>query len=76
MTKPHPHDLHEQLRPLIGNGAGQVSQSEVSRRSGVPQPNISAWLSGRRSMMLERQIDLAEALGLRVTLALTPAEGD
>lgn len=72
MSKPYPHDLREQLRPLIGNGAGQVSQSEVARRSGVPQPNISAWLSGRRAMPLERQIDIAEACGCEVTIAVKP----
>lgn len=61
-------DLRSQIEPLIP----ARGQSELARRTGIPQPSISAWLRGARSMSLERQIRIAEALGCRVTLTVTP----
>lgn len=59
-------DLKEQLRPLIDD----LGQSEVARRSGVAQPWLSAWLGGRRDMPIERQVQIAEALGFEVRVRL------
>lgn len=65
-------DLRERLAPLIGRGEGQTAQAELARRTGIAQSNISAWLSGARPLLLEHQITLARALGLRVKLTVTP----
>ncbi len=59
-------DMKEQLRPLIDD----LGQSEVARRSGVAQPWLSAWLGGRRDMPIERQVQIAEALGFEVRVRL------
>lgn len=58
--------LREQLKPHIE----EVTQQEVSRRTGIPQPNISAWLAGRRPMPMDRQVQIAAACGLDVRISL------
>ncbi len=64
-------DMKEQLRPLIDD----LGQSEVARRSGVAQPWLSAWLGGRRDMPIERQVQIAEALGFEVRVRLIRKRG-
>ena len=60
------HTLRDQLRPHIA----QIGQHEAARRSGMHQSNLSMWLNGKRPLSLERQIRLAESIGLGVALTV------
>jgi len=64
----HAETLRERLRPLFA----ETGQSEVSRRSGVPQPSISAWLAGTRPMRLDSIARVAEAVGMELSISLRP----
>lgn len=56
--------IREQLREPIA----QTGQSAIARATGVPQPNISAWLAGRRPMSLDNCEAIAAACGLRLAV--------
>ncbi|MBD3263453.1 helix-turn-helix domain-containing protein [Candidatus Woesearchaeota archaeon] len=48
-----------------------ISQKEIGRRSGIPQPNISAYIHGRIDMGSRRIDRLLAALGLDVQTTRT-----
>ena len=52
------------------------TQTEAGRRCGLTQPRVSDLMRGRVSRVsLDALVDIATKLGLRVTLAVTPASG-
>lgn len=53
-----PQRLAEKLTALIGN------QSELSRKTGIPQSAISQMASGRRRPYLDQAFALARAMGV------------
>ena len=61
---------HAALRKQLAPHIAALTQSEVARRSGIAQPDISAWINGRRPMPLERVIRLAQAVGGRPEVRL------
>lgn len=67
----NPHDLRDIIAAAIA-ARGHGAITAVANQTGIPRPNISAWLAGRRAMLLERQIAIAEALGYRYNWSLTP----
>jgi transcriptional regulator with XRE-family HTH domain len=54
-----------------GVRASGLSVSELSRRSGVSQPQLSRFLRGTRTLTLPAASRLAEALGLRLVGPVT-----
>lgn len=60
-------DLRDQLRDAVAD----IGQAEIARRTGIPQPSISAWLAGTRGLPFARQVVVAEACGFQITVKLT-----
>lgn len=59
-------DLQFNAAKFLEKAIARVGQSEISRTTGIPQPNISAWLKGDRPMSIERQLAIARACGFEV----------
>lgn len=58
-------NIVEQLKEAIRTCG--LSQAELARRSGVPQPNISKFLLGKKDFALESAALICDALGLSLT---------
>lgn len=63
--------------PTLAHYIANVGQREVARRSGVPQPHISAWLRGKRGLTDEKIQAVARACGceLEIRRTLTTPDG-
>ena len=57
-------DLAKQLRKAIKDSG--LSQYRLEKLSGVPQPQLSMFLSGERDMTLGTASKLVDALGLEL----------
>lgn len=64
------HDTNQLLRDAVA--ASGVSQSELARRTGIPQGRISSYLSDRHHLTTPQLQRLLEPLGFDVQLSLTP----
>jgi DNA-binding transcriptional regulator YdaS (Cro superfamily) len=64
----HADTLREQLRDAIA----EHGQSAIARETGIPQPNISAWLAGRRPMSLDQCAAIARSCGLTLEVRVGP----
>lgn len=59
------HDrLRADLEPLIR----EIGVSEVARRAGLAQPNLTEWLGGRRRLHVDRLAAVAAAVGMDLVL--------
>lgn len=61
LTGVDPNDFAARFRELFANSG--LSQAELARRTGLPQPNISVWLSGSSTPRANIVPILAAALG-------------
>ena len=66
-TSISPSEMLKTLRELQG-----LSQGELSKLTGIPQPNISALETGIRQIGRERAIMLAKALNVHPSVILFP----
>lgn len=57
--------LREQIADAMEGQS--VTQAELSRRTGIPQPNLSDYLRGEADMTGERLDRILAALSLRLT---------
>ncbi len=48
--------------------AGELTQVELSERSGVARPNITAYESGRRELLFHGALELLAAAGAEATI--------
>ena len=60
------HTLRDQLRPHIA----AFGQNRAALAAGMHTSNLSMWLNGKRVLSLERQIRLAESIGLGVEMTV------
>ena len=58
---PAVHIVIKQLRESAG-----LTQAELARRLGVPQPQVARWESGRRHAKIDSLQRIADALGLNL----------
>ncbi len=57
--------VSDKLRERIADSG--LSQSELARETGIPQPSISRFVSGDRGLSLEHVDTLAEYFNLKLT---------
>lgn len=62
----------EQARALLAPAIKRIGQSPIARGAGLPRPNVSAFLTGRKVFSLESRLRLAIACGCKVTLTVEP----
>lgn len=62
-TAPHGHGPTENLRDVLDTG---ITQAELSRLSGVRQPSISQFLSGKVELSDEQLDRLLSCMGFRL----------
>ena len=56
-------DIYKQYRKELG-----LTQSELGKRAGISQPNITRFESGNYNPSLEFLVKIAGAMGMKVTL--------
>ena len=58
-------DIYKQYRKELG-----LTQSELGKRAGIPQPNITRFESGNYNPSLEFLVKIAGAMGKKVKVTL------
>lgn len=61
--------LSDQIRVALLPFVQELTQSELARRSGVAQPTISLWLSGRRTLSPEALAAITAACGVELVVS-------
>ena len=68
------HMLEDTIRRALDPIIRHIGQSEAARRSGISQPALSKWLSGRQRLSIKRVEHLAATLGYHISFCITPTQ--
>ena len=63
--------IMDTIRDRLRDPIKAAGQTKVAEAAGVAQPNLSAWLAGKRQMTPENCERIAETLGLRISVRFT-----